>query len=428
MEYSLGHALIALFLSFALCAFCAASETGLFSLNRYRLRHRSKQDKRARRLYRLLNHPDKILGAILIGNVFSTAIASTVAHSLAVRYWGELGAIAAPFVLTIALLVFAEVTPKTMAALKPEATAYAAAWPMQAMLWLLYPIVWIVGSLSTLLLRLFGIAPFQKGNDPLNLEELKTIVNEANVLISPYHQDMLLGILNLEKIQVEHIMIPRNEVVGINLEEPQKIKALLSNPPFTLLPVYRADLDNVLGILHTRNAAHALLHAEQQEGELLSLVEEPYFVPEGTSLYKLLLNFQRDKARIGLVVDEYGDVLGLVTLDDIVEEIVGDFKSKDTSDEQIILMEDGSYLVNAGISVRELNKNQNWNFPTDGPTTLSGLIIETLEAIPSPNTALSIKNYHIDIVEMKENTIKSVRIRKKSATPLPPNPSSPASA
>jgi Mg2+/Co2+ transporter CorB len=170
------------------------------------------------------------------------------------------------------------------------------------------------------------------------------------------------------------------------------------------------------------------LHAEQQEGELLSLVEEPYFVPEGTSLYKLLLNFQRDKARIGLVVDEYGDVLGLVTLDDIVEEIVGDFKSKDTSDEQIILMEDGSYLVNAGISVRELNKNQNWNFPTDGPTTLSGLIIETLEAIPSPNTALSIKNYHIDIVEMKENTIKSVRIRKKSATPLPPNPSSPASA
>ncbi len=418
MEYALNHALIALFFSFALCAFCAASETGLFSLNRYRLRHRAKHDKRAKRLHHLLSHPDKILGAILIGNVFSTAIASTVTHALAVRYWGEAGAIAAPFVLTITLLVFAEVSPKTMAALKPEATAYATAWPLQIMLWILYPVVWIVGSLSTLLLRLFGIAPSPKNShDPLNLEELKTIVNEANALISPYHQDMLLGILNLEKIRVEHIMIPRNDVVGVNLDEPDKINALLSKPPFTLLPVYRTDLDNVLGILHTRNASHALLHATlPQEGELLSLIEEAYFVPEGTSLYKLLLNFQRDKKRIGLVVDEYGDVLGLVTLDDIVEEIVGDFKPKDIPDDQISLMEDGTYLVNGSISVRELNKTQNWHLPTDGPNTLSGLITETLEAIPTPKTCLAIKNYQIEIVQMKENTVKTVRIRKKAST------------
>jgi Mg2+/Co2+ transporter CorB len=425
MEYTLGHALLALFLSFALCAFCAASETGLFSLNRYRLRHRAKHDKRAKRLHRLLSHPDKILGAILIGNVFATAVASTVAHALGVYYWGELGALSAPFVLTIALLVFAEVSPKTMAALKPEATAYATAWPLQIMLWLLYPVVWIVGSLSTLLLRLFGIVPSHRhSHDPLNLEELKTIVNEANALISPYHQDMLLGILNLEKIRVEHIMVPRNDVVGINLDEPDKIKPLLSSPPFTLLPVYRADLDNVLGILHTRNAAHALLHSAQQEGELLSLVEEPYFVPEGTSLYKLLLNFQRDKKRIGLVVDEYGDVLGLVTLDDIVEEIVGDFKPKDLPDDQILLMEDGVYLVNGGISVRELNKVQNWHLPTDGPNTLSGLITETLEAIPTPKTCLTIKNYQVEIVQMKENTVKTVRIRKKPTT-LPPENQTP---
>jgi magnesium and cobalt exporter, CNNM family len=416
MQYSLGHALLALFLSFALCAFCAASETGLFSLNRYRLRHRAKHDTRAKRLHGLLSHPDKILGAILIGSVFGTAIASTVAHEICVRYWGEIGAIAAPFVLTVTLLVFAEVTPKTMAALKPEFTAYAVTWPLQIMLWLLYPAVWIVGNLSTLLLRLFGIVPSHKhSHDPLNLDELKTIVNETNALISPYHQDMLLGILNLEKIRVEHIMIPRNEVVGINLSAPEKIKPILSSPPFTLLPVYREDLDNVLGILHTRLAAHALLNSTLQEGHLLGLLEDPYFVPEGTSLYKLLLNFQRDKKRIGLVVDEYGDVLGLVTLDDIVEEIVGDFKPKDVPDEQISLVEDGMYLVNGSMSVRELNKIQHWHLPTDGPNTLSGLIIETLEAIPTPKTCLTIQNYQIEIVQMKDTTVKTVRIREKKS-------------
>lgn len=402
---------ILLIFAFILCAFCAASETGIFSLNRYRLRHRAKTNSLARRIYNLLAQPDKILSVILICNVFSMALASTVTYEVAHEYWGDLGAVLSPFVLTIFLLIFGELTPKTLAALRPELTAQMAAWPLQILLWILYPVVWATSKFSIWLLRLFGVRPSGKSYDPLNIEELRTVLNETNALISPFHQDMLLGILDLEKMRVEHIMVPRNEVIGINLEEPMRVKDALLNLKHTLLPIYRGNLDNVLGIIHARNIPSLLLDPHFNENRLLSSAEEPYFIPESTSLYKLLLNFQRDKKRIGLVVDEYGDILGLVTLEDILEEIIGDFSKKE-ADQRIINSDEqgGGFLVDGSLSVREINKLQNWNLPTEGPNTLSGLIIETLEFIPSPKTCVKINDYAIEIMQMKDNTVKLARV------------------
>jgi Mg2+/Co2+ transporter CorB len=398
-----------------LCAFCAASETGILSLNRFRLKHLTKTEPYARRITKLLQHPDRLLGVILIGSTFATAISATVANQIAEHIWGELGVIIAPIIVTLFLLVFAEVMPKTVAALKPEQTSRFVSLPLQIMQWFLYPLVWTAAAISSTILRLFGLKTSTKMTHAVTPDELRTIVNEAGHFIPSNHQSMLLSILDLENVRVEHIMIPRNEVVGIDLDDDKsEIIARLKDLQHTLLPVYRSDLDNVQGILHTRNIVKILAQRELNESGLLGVMEDPYFVPKGTSLHTQLLNFQKNKRRMGLVVDEYGDVLGLVTLEDILEEIVGQFTTEaETEVPEIQPQEDGTFLIDGGISVRDLNRLQQWDLPTDGPTTLNGLIIEKLEAIPPEGTCVLIAGHPIEVVQVKENTIKIARISPK---------------
>jgi Mg2+/Co2+ transporter CorB len=385
------------------------------ALNRYRLKHLAKTEKFARRVMKLLSKPDRLLGVILIGNTFATAIAASIANQYAEHHWGEIGIILAPIIVTLILLVFAEVMPKTVAAIKPEATARFVSMPLQIMQVVLYPLVLLASSVSSAILRLFGLRVSNRINDHVSGEELRTIVHESSGLIPSSHQNMLLSILDLEKIRVEHIMVPRNEVIGIDLDDDKEtIINKLKNIQHTLLPVYRSALDNVQGILHTRNIVKVLLQREFNEQELINVMEEPYFVPEGTSLHTQLLNFQQNKRRMALVVDEYGDVLGLVTLEDILEEIVGEFTTEvETETPEIQPQEDGSFLVDGSMSVRDLNRMQQWELPTEGPTTLSGLIIETLESIPNEGTCVLISGHPVEVIEVKENTIKVARIANK---------------
>lgn len=385
------------------------------ALNRYRLKHLAKTENYARRISKLLAQPDRLLGAILIGNTFATAISASIANQIAEHAWGDIGVLIAPVIVTLVLLVFAEVMPKTAAALKPLETARFVSLPLQILLTLLYPLVWLASGLSTALLHLFGLRISSKMHDSVTQDELKTIVHEASSLIPSRHQTMLLSILELEKIRVEHIMIPRNEVIGIDLnEDTNKIIDKLTELQHTLLPIYRSDLNNVQGILHTRNIVKILAKKAFNPQALLEVMEEPYFVPEGTTLHTQLLNFQQQKRRMALVVDEYGDVLGLVTLEDILEEIVGEFTTEAAVEEQEIQpQEDGSFLVDGGLSLRDLNRLQHWDLPTEGPTTLNGLIIETLEVIPTEGTCVMISGYPIEVVKLKENMVKLARISPK---------------
>lgn len=412
IELSNGLLLTLLVLAFLLCAFCAASETGLMAFNRYRLKHLAKTEAYARRVTKLLTHPDRLLGVILIGNTFATAISASVANQIAEKAWGEIGVLLGPLIITLFLLVFAEVMPKTVAALKPESTARFVSLPLKFMLWLLYPLVWLASTISNIILHLFGFRVSAHTADSVTRDELRTIVNEASGYIPTRHQTMLLSILDLEKVRVEHIMIPRHEVIGIDLDDDKEtIIEKLKEVQHTLLPVYRSDMDNVQGILHTRNIVKVLMQRELNEQALLAVMEEPYFVPEGTSLHTQLLNFQKNKRRMALVVDEYGDVLGLVTLEDILEEIVGEFTTDvETEEPAVQPQEDGSFLVDGSISVRDLNRAQQWELPTEGPTTLNGLIIETLEAIPTEGTCVLIAGYPVEVVQVKENTVKIARL------------------
>ncbi len=405
-------AYLILFLSFVLCAFCSASETGIMTLNRYRLKHLSKTEAYAKRVTRLLIHPERMLGAILIGNTLATATCASIVHQIAEGAWGDIGVIVAPILVTLVLLIFAEVMPKTIAILKPEKTARFVSLPLQGMLWFLYPLVRMANGVSNSLLHLLGLKFSNKTLDTMSHEELRTIVHESAAGMPNRHQNMLLSILDLGKVRVEQVMIPRNEVVGIDLDdELLEILAQLRTLQHTLLPVYRSDLDNIQGILHTRSIVRLLAEKSLDKEMIQHATEEPYFVPEGTSLQSQLFHFQENRRRMALVVDEYGDVLGLLTLEDILEEIVGEFTTDVPSIEpEIQVQSDGTLLVDGGISLRDLNRSQQWHLPVNGPTTLSGLITETLESIPVVGVCVSIAGYSIEVVNMKDNAVRLARI------------------
>ena len=402
-----------LVLLIACSAFFSGSETGMMSINRYRLSHKAKQgDKTAARINKLLQRPDRLLGVILIGNNFVNNFAAAIATVIAISFLGEnLGPVVATFVLTIVVLIFAEVTPKTLAALHPEQFAKPASYALIPLLKLLYPLVWIVNLVGNFFLRLLGVRPDENKQDNLTSEELRTVVNEAGNLIPSRHQAMLLSILDLEKITVDDIMIPRQEVTGIDLEQDiEQILELLRHSQHTRIPVYKGDINDVIGILHLRGALRLIASENPTKGMLIQESREPYFIPESTPLQTQLLNFQKEKRRIGIVVDEYGDVQGLVTLEDILEEIVGEFTT-DTLHHQddIQLQQDGSWLIDASANIREINKQLSWDLPTLGPKTLNGVILEYLESIPDGNVCVVFGNYRFETLEVKENLIKAVR-------------------
>jgi len=396
-----------------LSAFFSGSETALMTINRYRLRHmKNGGHPGAIRAYNLLKRPDRLIGLILLGNNFVNILASSLATIIAIRLGGE-GAIAiAAGLLTLVILIFAEVTPKTLAAAHPERLAFPAAFIYKPLLKLLYPIIWVVNGITNGMLKWFGVSP-EDGNDQnLSQDELRTVVAEAGAMVPKRHQKMLLSILDLENVTVEEIMIPRNELDGIDLEDSiEEIITQLQNGFYTRMVVFDNGIDNLVGIIHIRNAMVALTQGNLTKEKIRSITEEPYFIPEGTPLNRQLLNFQREKKGFGLVVDEYGDLLGLVTLADVLEEIVGEFTT-DPSDNVLDVQPqgDGSFLVAGNAEIRELVKVFHWELPANGPRTINGLIIEYLETIPQPGTSLLLEGYPIEIMQTHDNAVKMVKI------------------
>lgn len=402
-----------LILLLLLSAFFSGSETGLISLNRYRLRHMAKSGHAgALRANDLLQRPDKLIGLILLGNNFVNILASSIATIIALRLMGEEGIMVATLLLTVVVLIFSEITPKTLAALHPERFAFPASLFLKPMLRLFYPLVWLINTIPNALLRLMGVSQEDMASHNITTEELRTVLNEAGAMIPQRHQKMLLSILDLEKVTVEDIMVPRSEIVGIDLDDDwETIEKQIRTSQHTRLPVFRGDIDNVQGFIHLRNVLALRRQQEINKEDLESLIRETYFIPEGTALNTQLLHFQHQRRRIGLVVDEYGDIQGLVTLDDILEEIVGEFTTDPaTSSKDIHPQEDGTFLVDGSANIRELNRIMHWDLTTDGPKTLNGMITEYLETIPEAGTSLLLEGYPIEIMQTSSNTVKTVRV------------------
>jgi len=395
-------------------AYFSGSETGMMSLNRYRLRHLEKQKhKGAKRVSKLLSRPDRLIGLILIGNNLVNIAASAIATVIGLRLFGDMGILISTIVLTLVILIFAEVTPKTLAALYPEKIAFPSSILLSLLLKLLFPLVVVVNWITNGFLMILGINAEQREQHSLSSEELRTVVNESGALLHQRDQDMLVSILDLEKVSVEDIMIPRSELVGIDVNDDWKrIQKQLTQANHTRVLLYRDSIDDVVGYIHARDALKLLSKSQFSKATLLRAVRELYFIPEGTPLNIQLLKFQHAKERLGLVVDEYGDIQGLVTLEDILEEIVGDFTTTmtPTTSDEVTLQPDGSYLVDGSASIRDINKEMSWQLPTDGPKTLNGLIIEYLEEIPQSNISLRIAGYPVEIIDVADNMIKSVRV------------------
>ena len=383
------------------------------TLNRYRLRHLSKDKHHgALRAQHLLEKPDRLIGLILIGNNAVNIMITLLAAVIMLRLFGELSVIASTIILTVIMVLFAEVTPKTLAALRPERFAFPATIILAPLMKIAFPLVWLVNQFTNVLFKLLKIDVNQSDSMHLTQDELRTVVLESGTLIPRAHQDMLLGILGLDQVSVDDIMVPRGELVGIDIEDDwDTIIELLQNSQHTRLPVYEGDIDNIIGIIHLRRILKLLHQNNFNKQSLLKTIREPYFVPEGTSLNTQLLNFQRAKRRIALVVDEYGELQGLVTLEDILEEIVGEFTTDPAANfREVHPQEDGTWLVDGTANIRELNKLLNWKLPIDGPKTLNGLLLEQLESIPEPGTSLKIAGHPIDILQSSDNVVKTARI------------------
>lgn len=386
------------------------------ALNRYRLRHQARLKKRyAIRLLQLLKRPDRMLGTILIGNNFANILASSLATLIALHYLGERGAIFSAVVLTFIILIFAEITPKTLAALYPDKVGRIVGYPIQVMLVLLYPVVWLCSTISNAILRLIGINVSSHVVEPLSRDELRSVVYDASGKISRQYQAMLLGILDLNQLTVDDIMIPQHEVVGIDFEEPllamiNKMKELNQD----WVPVYRENMNRLIGVLYIRDIMKLWATEIPVTKELVQqFLQEPYFVPEGTPLGTQLASFRESQDKIAFIVDEYGEIMGMITLNDILEEIVGDLKSGSTSGKRLQLQADGSYLVDGRMTIREFNRSTEWILPLRGPRTINGLIVEYLEALPHSGTAILVDDYPIEIMQVKENSVKLARVHPK---------------
>jgi len=396
-----------------LSAFFSGSETALMSLNRYKLRHKARAGHRGARIAeKLLSRPDRLIGLILLGNNAVNISASALVGVVSVQVGGELGFAIGTAALTLIVLIFAETAPKTLAALHPERIAYPAAYVYFVLLKLFYPLVWLTNVMANGVLFLLGLRSTDADGYALSREELRTVVYEASARISGRYRQMLLSILDLEKVSVDDVMVPHNEIVGIDLDDNlPEITAVIRNSDHTRLPVYRDRIDNVQGVLHLRRLANIVTQHEFTKEDIESLLEEPYFVPEGTPLSTQLMQFQKSRKRLALVVDEYGDIQGIVTLEDILEEIVGEFTTVPSDGaEDVVRENDRAWLVNGMANVRELNKVMHWTLPTDGPKTLSGLIVEYLETIPESGTGLKIGGYPIEIIETRDNRVQLARI------------------
>jgi Mg2+/Co2+ transporter CorB len=384
----------------------------MMAINRYRLKVLSKTNKSARRTELLLKDTDHLIGTILLGNNFVNIFASSIATILTIKLWGEDSIVLASLTLTFVILVFAETTPKTFAVKNPEKVALPASIIISALIKLFKPLVWFIALISNLILKLFGINNQQKDGD-ISSEELRMVVSDAKPIIASNYQKMLLNIIDLEKVKVEDIMIPRHELISVDITKPDEILKQFERIQHTRLLTYDTSSDNITGVLHMRDIVNLYAKGDFSMDNVLALVRDPYFVPEGTSLAHQLEHFQLQKRRLGLIVDEYGEVRGLIVLEDILEEIVGQFTSNQSEIiDEVSLQEDGSYLVDPRINIRELNTILNIDLSVAKAKTLNGLILEELQSIPKRDVSIKIDNLLVEILQISDQTIKLVKLIK----------------
>ena len=400
-------------------AYFSGTETAMMAINRYRLKHLVKKKHRAARISnKLLRYPDRLLGVILIGNNLVNFTAATIATIIGMRLFGDTGVLLAPWVLTATFLVFAEVAPKTLAAERPERWAFKAVYVLEPIQRLLVIPVKMVNLLSNAIVRLFlKNEPAQ--SDSLSTDELRTVVNEGAKGVGE-RQNMMVRLLDLEQVSVNDIMIPRGEIEAIDIDcEMNEIVEVASNSQYTLLPIYKESINNIIGILHLRRLARFMGSNEFTKSDLMQLTREPYYIPEATSLDKQLIRFQAEKQRIALVVDEYGELQGLVTLEDILEEIVGEFTSDFSANiPEILPQDDDSFVIDGGALLRDINRALDWELPISGPKTLNGLVLEHLETIPEENLCIQINDYQIETLQLSDNMVKNLKCVRVASNSL----------
>jgi len=411
----IGWLFFALFILFLLSAFFSGTETALMALNRYKLKHLSKTNHGAKLAMQLLEKPDRLIGMILIGNNLVNILITQLATLIGLRLGGNTGVAIATGVLTLMLLVFAEVTPKTIAALKAEKIALPASYIYVHLLKIAYPLVWLINLIANTIVRMVGIDPHNNELQSLSHEELKSVVNEAGGLIPKSHQDMLLRVLDMESITVDDIMIPRTEISGINLNDDwNDIEEQILRSNFTRMIVYKGGINDVQGFLHLRSLLPLFHDNKMERQHFEKAIVPPYFTPEGVPLTQQLINFQEAKRRMALVVDEYGDVQGLVTIEDILEEIVGEFSTSPANfDYEARVHEDGSIWVDGAMHIRELNRQFKMKLPTNRSKTINGLVTEHLGQIPVPGVSILINGHPMEIRKTQNNAVKTLIIYPK---------------
>lgn len=415
MDLHLSTLFIILLLLIVLAAFFAGTEIGMMSINRYKLKHLvKKNNKHAIRVNNILARPDLLLSVVLIGNTLANIVASTIATLIGQRLYGDVGVAIATALLTFIILVFSEMIPKTFAAIYPQQVAFATSLPLRILQRVFAPLVWFSSFISNSVLRMFGISIDRIQKEALTGEELRSVVHEAGGLLPVEHKSMLISLLDLESATVEDIMIPKAEIVGIDLEQSwSQLLEQLETAQHTRLPLYRDSIDDLVGMIHVRDVLNLALEENLNLHSLLNAADAPYYIPEATPLNIQILNFRKMKKRSSFVVDEYGNILGLVTMEDILEEIVGEFTTDVAAlSRDIIPQSDDSVIVDASLTVRHLNRLMGWQLPLIGPKTLSGLIIEYLGYIPPADSCLTIDNYRIEVLKVSDNTIKSVKLFK----------------
>ena len=393
-------------------AFFSGSETGMMAINRYRLKHLVKENnKSAKRVSKLLERTDRLLGVILIGNNFTHTLATALATVIAIRIWSDNAVLAVTVFMTIVMIIFAEVMPKTIAALKPESVALPASHLLKPLSKLLSPLITLVSFLSNGVTRMLGIDLNSANNEELKPEELRTILQSSRV--PKRQEEMLMGIFDMDNLSVNDVMIPKNEIIGVDLKNDLDIVIeQLHKIDFTYIPCFEDSIDNVLGFLTLNKKADFLGKEIKSIDSLKGELREPLFVPENTPLYKQLANFQSTGRRVGVIVDEYGDIEGIITLRAILEVIVGEISSETMDKMDILPQADGTYLIEGSMMIRDINRRLDWELPTEGPKTLSGLILEEIQTIPDTNVGLAIANYRIETVSIKDNVIKLAKLQK----------------
>ena len=393
-------------------AFFSGSETSMMAINRYRLKHLVKEkNKSAKRVSKLLERTDRLLGVILIGNNFTHTLSTALATVVAIRIWSDSAVLAVTVFMTIIMIIFAEVMPKTIAALKPESVAFPSSYLLKPLSKILSPLITLVSFVSNNVTKLIGINLDNADKDELKPEELRTLLQTSRV--PKRQEEMLMGIFDMDYLSVNDVMIPKNEIVGIDLnDELEDILKQLQNIDFTYIPCFEDSIDNIQGFLSLNKKADFLGYKNQSKQNLKEELQEPLFVPENTPLYKQLANFQSSGRRVGLIVDEYGDIEGIITLRAILEVIVGEITTESIEKMDIMPQADGTYLVEGGMMIRDVNRRLDWELPTEGPKTLSGLILEEIQTIPETNIGLTISGYRIETVLIKDNVIKLAKLEK----------------